>query len=202
VGSFWGRCGARSKGQGQDGSKKEAFCRALPTPQQPSPLPRSLIGSDIIFISRLCCGWLLGEGRGARGKGQGARGKGMRCFFFFASWGRVPTASYAMHLLPVLPRPLPCCRNPIRVNQPCLTLFVSKRLHFAASSQWVCAAPLGCCRESGVGVLGVFALCLPPGSGCVMVLLARVSSNPPITRALAPDVTSVGVCVLPHVQWV
>jgi hypothetical protein len=45
----------------------------------------------------------------------------------------------------------PCCRYPIHINQPCLALVLSRSLHFAASSQWVCTAPLGCHRESGEG---------------------------------------------------
>ncbi len=38
------------------------------------------------------------------------------------------------------------------------------------------------------------------GAGGLMVLLASLLQSP-ITRALAPDVTSVGACVLPHGQW-
>jgi hypothetical protein len=60
------------------------------------------------------------------------------------------------------PTALPCRRNPIHVDEPCLALVLSRRLHFAASSQRVCAALLGCCRESGVGFLGVFGACSPP----------------------------------------
>ena len=141
------------------------FCRALPTPQQrsPSPLPRSLIGGEIFivevsFVVGGFGGGARGKGRGARGEGQGAGAGHCACVvLFFFRLGKA--ASFICCPFSHAP---PCCRNPIHVNQPCLALLISRRLHFAASSQWVCAAPLGCCRESGVGFLCLHVPSPPP----------------------------------------
>ncbi len=74
------------------------FCRALPTPQQPSPLPRSLIGSGIILFKSTLL-WLAsggGVGQGARGKGQGAGAGHCACVVLFLFvLGRRPPSSVA-----------------------------------------------------------------------------------------------------------
>jgi hypothetical protein len=137
VGSFWGRCGARPKGQGQargqDGGFSFLFClfgvgflfflsEHCQPHSSPHPHPCSLIGSDIIFLSQLCCGWLRG-----RGKGQGARqgARGTRCFVSFrlrelgvlaaCLWCSFSNA----HCLALLPQPHPrrsALLGPIRIE--------------------------------------------------------------------------------------
>ncbi len=98
-----------------------------------------------------------GIGGGARGKGQGAgAGHCGECVVLILFvLGRQPPQAQAglrLYLLPVLPRTtLLLQRHPRQLAlRACLALFISRRLHFAASSQWVCTAPLGCCRKSGV----------------------------------------------------
>jgi hypothetical protein len=156
VGSFWGRCGARPKGQGQDFFHVFFLVVFFPCAQASLTLtlaPLSDWKRHLYCLSQLCCGWLRG-----RGKGQGAGHCGACVVLFLGGLGA------SCFCCPFSHAP-PCCRNPIHVNQPCLALFVSRRLHFAASSQRVCAAPLGCCRESGVGFWACLAhalRCPPP----------------------------------------
>ena len=120
---------------------------ANPTALTLAPLS-DLIGSDItLFKSALL--WLAsGEGQAARGQGhaQGIVGHALFCFFSSEGVGSLRGLPASGAPSPT-PTALPCCRNPIHVDQPCLTLFVSRRLHFAASFER--AAPLGCCRDSG-----------------------------------------------------
>jgi hypothetical protein len=72
-------------------------------------------------------------------------------------------------LLPVLSGVLPRTillpqRHPRQVALlgPIHDSVISRRLYFTASSQWVCIAPLGCCRESSVWRVFLGAR-VPPG---------------------------------------
>ena len=129
VGSNWGRCGARGpRGQGQDGFLVVFFlfsfrvlCASAFLPSTANPtaltLARSLIGSDIIFISRLCCGWLLGEGWGeGQGAGAGRCGACGVLFYCFVSFRLRELGVLASCICCAFSHAPPCCRNPIHVK--------------------------------------------------------------------------------------
>ena len=156
MGSFWGRCEAGPRGRGGTVfwffflvfCVHWPFCRALPTPQQrsPSPLPRSLIGGEILIVE---VSFVLGGfGGGARGKGEGRGARGgkgdMRCFLHCCPFSHAP----------------PCCRNPSSISpawpfsyrDACTLPHLPRGF---AQLRWAVVATLA----SGLGFLGVFGAC-------------------------------------------
>jgi hypothetical protein len=173
------------------------FLPSTANPTSPSPLPRSLIGSDIILLKSALL-WVAPGG----GAGQGARGRrrvlwGMRCF---VSWGSC--LGCLLHSLPVHRS---CCCNPIHIYRPCLALVLSKSFHFAASSRWVCTASLGSIGLSSQVwrvFLGVFfwGACLGSGffpcSRSLRFSICETSSRPdPRQSAPLPAIGLLG-CIL------